>query len=301
MNPEILHKYDEYLVRERLFKTDSLYEYRRALRYLGEELDIMEAKKYSEVRDAIIRFSDRYKLSQNTTVKCSRAIVSFYKWAQLFEYLNHNPYPWSSFKKVVYRRPDFVSQEDFDALIDDPLLNTPELTIIWFLWDTGVRVGEMVKLTQDDIDFKEGVIHVSFEVSKGEYSDRYVPFGAELRGLLTDQIEWIKRKTTLNCLFVNHDWRPADERDVQETLAKIGRRKTPRRRAMRLTPHMFRHGFGVRKLEAGYPEIVVMRQLGHASLEMTAHYVNMSKSSAKRFSERYKYSQSSESFAAQGI
>lgn len=285
--PDYIKSYLTYLTQVRCMKERSLQDYIAALKSFTAQIDPFKAECREDVRRAILANKQKFGWSDSTASKHSKCIKNFYDWAASSRLIPFNPYPMNEFKRGRPKRPEFVTPEVFELLINDPFLNHQEQTILWLLWDTGIRIGELVKMNQADIDFKEKVIHVSEEISKGGYSDRYIPFGPECEEALKKQIDWIKAKVFEPCLFINKDWFRVDERDLSAWISAIGIKHTPHREPFRLTAHMFRHGYGVRRLEEGYPEVIVMRHLGHNSAEMLAHYTNMSKKQSRGFFEKY--------------
>jgi site-specific recombinase XerD len=284
---EIYEKYFTYLREIRLMRPRSLQDYEVALKRLGEEIDPLAARCRGDVRDAILRIKKRLGWSDSTASKNSKCIKKFYDWAASEQLIPYNPYPMNEFKRPRPARPEFITQENFSLLINDPFLTHQERAMMWLLWETGIRVGEFVNLKPDDFDFKEKVLHVSEEISKGGYSDRYIPFGQECEDEMKAQLAWVKTHVLKPCVFVNQHWLAITARDVSTWLTKIGLRHSPVRETCRLTAHMFRHSFAVRRLEEGVPEVIVMRWLGHNSAEMMAHYTNMSKKSSRGFFERH--------------
>jgi integrase len=74
---------------------------------------------------------------------------------------------------------------------------------------------------------------------------------------------------------------------LQKVVANIGMRQSPLRPILRLSPHQFRHSAGIRWIEAGIPEIIVQKWLGHNDLSMTARYVHVSADSSIKLFNQY--------------
>lgn len=278
-------RYLDYLKSERLMKPRSLNDYRTALNFLSKEIDPLEAKTYPDVNEVIKRIRARRNWSPATTSKNAKCVKNFYAWLTREGIIPHNPFPFHEFKRPRPAEPAYITQDQFDRIMVDPFLTHQELTILLVLWDTAVRVSELCAIDQDEICFKEGYLHVPREKSKGEYSDRYIPFRPETAEALKAQIKIAREYGHEECLFITKWWTRLDPRDVSESLTKIGLRRSPVREAMRLTPHMFRHSFGIRMMASPFnvPETVVQKWLGHASLSMTSHYLHLGKDESLSF------------------
>ena len=210
-------------------------------------------------------------------------------WAQSEEIIEVNPFPFHEFKKPPLPPPDFITPEQFMLIVNTPGLTLRELTALWLLWETGIRADECAQLDQGEIQFHEdgGTVFIPQHKSKGGYSIRYVPFGEITATLLKMQIEYVKQYTQDPCILLNERHKRLDAKKLWDLLRRIGLKTSPIRGTVRLSPHMLRHSFGIRKLEEGVPELIVSKWLGHANLAMTAHYTNMTRESSVRLHKRY--------------
>lgn len=281
MQETILEKYLSYLKEERQMKPRSLKDYETAVKILSQEIDPLKAEKFHEVNEAIKRLKTQRMWSGRTVAKYAICIKNFYAWLTREEIIKHNPFPFHEFKRQRPKEPKFLIQSQFDKLISDPFLNTQERAILSLLWDTGIRRAELCGLNRSDVDLKESILHVRQEISKGEYSFRYIPFTEKTRDILEWQVVCVERLAREPSLFINKVWKRIDERDVSEMISRIGMKETPYKSPMKLTCHQFRHGFGIRQLERGVPETVVSKWLGHTGLSMTQHYIHLTKESSK--------------------
>ena len=165
--------------------------------------------------------------------------------------------------------------------------------------NTGLRPGELYALTEDDIDWKNNVIHVkrtllyqklegdeckTFHLGppKTETSIRTVPINSYCRKALEKQIIQHKIVMAKTCrknlefpdfLFTTKLGTPlnaqlycdAIERIVQE----VNLMRDPLDLMETFSGHCFRHTFATRCFEAGIVPKTVQAYLGHASLQMT--------------------------------
>lgn len=210
-----------------------------------------------------------------------RSLYLLFKWLQREGYRQDNPFPFSEWRKARPTTPKFLTQKQFDDLVDDPFLSHQELTLLHLLWDTGARIGEIEQLTQKNVDLEKGIVNIPYEISKGSYSCRNVPISAKLVELLKAQAGFLRRRGVWEYWFVNTSNEAMTRSGMQKVIYSIGLRQSPLRPAMRISPHQFRHSFGIRMLEQGVPQVIVQKWLGHQSMTMTAHYVNMCPDSSR--------------------
>lgn len=149
---------------------------------------------------------------------------------------------------------------------------------------TGMRNGEMRGLKYKDIDKKKRVIHVQrtlkYEAGHGFFEDtpktrtsrRDIPLtDATLQLLEAQRKYWAFKVEKMDrYLFCNEKGEPLSRECVQRELERIIKRvRAAGNEFERITPHVFRHTFATRAIEAGMPPQVLKTILGHSSLAMT--------------------------------
>lgn len=149
---------------------------------------------------------------------------------------------------------------------DLALQNDRNRAIILFLLDTGVRVGELVTILKDKVDYKACCVKV---IGKGN-KERVVYFSPT-----TSRAIWKYAMThESRYLFATLQNRQLDRANV----AKIIARMCQRANVPAYSPHDFRHTFAVNYLR-NYPNIYALQQmLGHSSLDMVKRYLVLSES-----------------------
>ncbi len=145
---------------------------------------------------------------------------------------------------------------------------------------TGLRNGEIRGLKYSDIDLKKNVLHVRrtlkyldgrgyFEdVPKTRSSLRDIPLTADMLGLLGAQN--INEHDLNEYIFKSRNGKPLGRDSVQDEIDRIILRINENGYSFeRITPHVFRHTFATRAIEAGMSPQVLKSILGHSSLAMT--------------------------------
>lgn len=149
---------------------------------------------------------------------------------------------------------------------------------------TGMRNGEMRGLKYTDIDKKKNVIHVQRtlkyiegqgyieDAPKTRTSKRDIPLTVDILQLLDDQRKYwgFKVERIDRYLFCNENGDPLSRERVQREIERIIKQiRAAGHDFPRITPHVFRHTFATRAIEAGMRPQVLKTILGHSSLAMT--------------------------------
>lgn len=133
---------------------------------------------------------------------------------------------------------------------------------------TGLRIGEVLALTKDSVDFGRGLLFVSNPKWKNDPRRTLgVPVSVEVREILLR----LDRESPSRDLFVHHRTgrRPTrgpfynQLRSACESVGIFG-----------IHPHSLRHTFGTRLGEADVNVKKIQRLMGHADIKMTLRYVH---------------------------
>lgn len=149
---------------------------------------------------------------------------------------------------------------------------------------TGMRNGEMRGLKYTDIDKKAKVLHIQRtlkliegvgymeDTPKTISSNRSIPLTEDTMRLLEAQRKYwgFKVEKMNRYLFCNEDGDPLSRERVQGEIDRVIKRiRAAGNEFDRITPHVFRHTFATRAIEAGMQPQVLKTILGHSSLAMT--------------------------------
>ena len=143
-----------------------------------------------------------------------------------------------------------------------------QLLIISLLYDTGIRVRELIRLRPADFDKHHSSIII--RNSKGNKT-RVVYYGEELRNILVRYCNargGVPPHTLLES-YVDPD-KPLSIRGVQHIVRQIVKRSGLKKR---IHPHTFRHTFAVHYLNANGSLPRLQRLLGHKQITTTLHYL----------------------------
>ena len=157
--------------------------------------------------------------------------------------------------------------------------NSRDLALIDLLASTGMRVGELVKLNRDDIDFlnRECVV-----TGKGD-KQRKVYFDARTKIHLRKYLS--ERTDNNDALFVSL---LSPSQRLQISGVEIRLRKLGRELNMpKVHPHKFRRTLATMAIDKGMPIEQVQHLLGHQSLDTTLQYAMVNQNNVKLSHRKY--------------
>ena len=153
------------------------------------------------------------------------------------------------------------------------------MAIIDLLYSTGIRVGELVNLNKEDIDFENRECIV---IGKGN-KERTVYFDAKTKLHLMNYLKI--RKDNNTALFVSLD-KPYDRLNisgVEVRLRKLGRSLG----LEKIHPHKFRRSMATRAIDKGMPIEQVQQLLGHNQIDTTMCYAKVMDENVKYAHRKY--------------
>jgi integrase/recombinase XerD len=146
--------------------------------------------------------------------------------------------------------------------------NVKHKSILTLLYGSGLRVGEVVRLKWQDLDFVEKTVFIH---NGKNYKDRYTILSDKSIALL--QIYNPKPKPT-DWVFESPDGGHYSERSVQQFFSEaMAKAKIDRQ----VNTHSLRHAFATQLLKANTDLDFVRKVMGHASIKTTQIYLHVLK------------------------
>ena len=231
-----------------------------------------------EIREYLSDYQKRNNCSNVTIDNIRRNISSFFSWLEEEDYILKSPMRRIHKIRTKTVVKNVISDEEIEKLRDN-CGEKRDLAIIDLLYSTGIRVGELVNLNIDDIDFegRECVVY-----GKGD-KERRVYFDAKAKIHLKEYIE--SRTDRNKALFVTLD-APYDRlkiSGVEIRLRKLGKRL----HLTRIHPHKFRRSMATRAIDKGMPIEQVQKILGHSQIDTTMQYAMVNQSNVKTAHQKY--------------
>ena len=146
-------------------------------------------------------------------------------------------------------------------------------TLILLMFRHGLRVGEIITLRWEQVDFQQGFLHVK-RIKNGLASTH------PLRGVEIRALRKLKRVYNNSVyVFVSERQAPLTKRTVQHIVTRAGRLADL---DFTIHPHMLRHSTGFYLANKGHDTRAIQSYLGHANIKNTVIYTALSH---QRFNE----------------
>lgn len=122
-----------------------------------------------DIRGYLAGYQEKKKSSKVTIDNIRRILSSFFSWLEDEDYILKSPVRRIHKVKTGTNIKETYSDEALE-LMRDNCTELRDLAMIDMLASTGMRVGEMVLLNRNDIDFKKGnVLFLVREIKKGSF------------------------------------------------------------------------------------------------------------------------------------
>ncbi|RRV08224.1 site-specific tyrosine recombinase XerD [Pseudomonas sp. v388] len=184
--------------------------------------------------------------------------------------------------------PKSLSEEDVEALLAAPDLSEPigerDRAMLEVLYACGLRVTELISLTLEQVNLRQGVLRVMGKGSK----ERLVPMGEEaivwveryLRGARDELLGGRPSDVLFPSLRGEQMTRQTFWHRIKHQAAVAGIGKA-------LSPHTLRHAFATHLLNHGADLRVVQMLLGHSDLSTTQIYTHVARARLQEMHARH--------------
>lgn len=252
----------------------------KTLTYYENTIEAMMAdigKAYQQIttedlRQYLTRYQTQRKSSKVTIDNIRRILSSFFSWLEDEDYIIKSPVRRIHKVKTPKTIKEIYTDEDLEILRDGCETNR-DLAIIDLLASSGMRIGEMVGLNRDDINFAERECIV---FGKGD-KERLVYFDARTKLHLQNYLD--SRKDCNPALFVTlrEPFQRLQIGGVETRLREMGARL----QLSRVHPHKFRRTMATTAIDKGMPIEQVQQLLGHQKIDTTMHYAMVKQQNVK--------------------
>jgi integrase/recombinase XerD len=236
-------------------------------------------------RDDILRYQG-VRLRENRKARSEARLLSslrrFYRYLCREEIRESDPTTQIESPRLGRPLPEGLTEQEVEKLLEQPdieqNLGLRDRTMLEVLYATGLRVSELVTLTIEQLNMRQGLIRC---VGKGN-KERLVPLGEVA-------LDWLQQYLleARPLLLLGH---------VSEDLFPTRRGKSMTRQAFwylikryaqqaeiekHLSPHTLRHAFATHLLNHGADLRVVQLLLGHSDLSTTQIYTHVARERLK--------------------
>lgn len=258
----------------------------KSLQYYKNTIEKMLAsmqKKLQEIetddiRNYLTEYQSEHGSSKVTIDNMRRILSSLFSWLEDEDYILKSPV-----RRIHKVKSAAVIKETYTdetlELLRDNCTELRDLAMIDMLASTGMRVGEMVLLNRNDIDFNERECIVFGKGSK----ERVVYFDARTKIHLQNYLE--SRTDSNPALFVS--LKSPHERlkigGVEVRLREFGKQLG----LQKVHPHKFRRTLATMAIDKGMPIEQLQQLLGHRKIDTTLQYAMVKQSNVKIAHRKY--------------
>ena len=187
--------------------------------------------------------------------------------------------------RLWQKLPEFLSLEEVEKILRMPNPRKREglrdRAILELLYATGMRVSEISRLRQEDVNLESAFLKCR---GKGE-KERIVPMGQVAVQALESYLRRVRTGLPKSeFVFANARGGSLTRQRLWQIIRKYAREARIRKRT---SPHTFRHSFATHLLERGADLRIVQELLGHSNISTTQIYTHVSRDHLKSVHARF--------------
>ncbi|MBB1646430.1 tyrosine-type recombinase/integrase [Sphingobacterium sp. UME9] len=254
--------------------------------FLGREGLTVPDIVYRDLRHYFAQMVESGKNASSVNRSMS-SMRTYFKFLQREECIAKNPMTLIKALKTAKKLPVVVEKEKLVRLLDqmgqeqDGFESCRDYMVMELLFGTGIRLAELLKIKEQDIDFFNKNILILGKRNK----ERLVP----INNLLLKELKnYLQQKATQfvdtnnSLLIVTKEGKPAYAKLIYDI---VHRQLTLISTQGKRSPHILRHTFATALLDNGADLNAIKELLGHAGLAATQVYTH---NSAERLKSIYK-------------
>ncbi len=257
----------------------SLTYYRTTIETMNEKVEKnVREMETNDLRTYLMEYQQEKNSSKVTVDNIRRILSSFFSWLEDEDYILKSPARRIHKVKAAMTIKETYTDEALEKMRDN--CNEPrDLALLDMLASTGMRVGELVLLNKEDIDFEERECVVFGKGSK----ERMVYFDARTKIHLQNYLQ--ERSDNNPALFVS--LRAPHQRlkigGIERRLRELGKKLD----IERVYPHKFRRTLATIAIDKGMPIEQLQQLLGHKRIDTTLQYAMVKQSNVKLAHRKY--------------
>ena len=244
--------------------------------------DTPQTATYSMVRSWIVQLAEK----QMDPISINRKIASlrsFFKFLMRRELISKDPMTKIKVLKTKKKLPHFVKEPEMVTVLDQQQFEDThegwrERMVLELLYDTGIRLSELVNLKENQINLQERTIKVLGKRNK----ERVIPFSDSLVSIINGYRKARNKQVAARdhgCFVVSDTGGKCYAMLIYRIVKKhLGKFTSVEKRS----PHVLRHSYATHLLNKGAEINAVKDLLGHSSLAATQVYTHNSTERLKK-------------------
>lgn len=269
----------KYLENERGYSINTIINYQEDIEefklFLIENNLKFNHLTYQEIKGYLMKLHN-LKYKRSTISRHLSSLRSLYKYLSKEGVIKDNPFLLISLPKKDKKLPSFLYYNELEDLFNIPDMSLPlgqrDRLILELLYATGIRVGELVMIKRDDIDYYNRIIKVTGKGNKM----RNVIYGDYCKDILdiylNDGYLKLTKGQKSEFLILNNRGKPITTRAIRYIINHIIDASSLKKH---ISPHTLRHTFATHMLESGADLLTIQELLGHESLSTVQVYTHV--------------------------
>ena len=276
-----IEQFIRYLQVEQRFSPHTVTAYKNELDQVSQYIVAFQTEllnvTHQHVRTWIVSLMDDGIEARTINRKIS-SLRSFYKFLQREDLIGNSPMIYVRAPKIPKRLPIVITEQKMDILLDaqdvfsNDFQGIRDRLIIELLYGTGMRLSELVNLSDHDINRYEQQIKVLGKRNK----ERIIPISKPLAKLVGDyQLQKLNQNfdNKSSALIVTNQGNKVYAKFIYRTVNLVLSFISTHDKK---SPHILRHSFATSLLNRGADLNAIKELLGHSSLAATQVYTHNS-------------------------
>ena len=282
----LFHKFEQYLMTEKMVAVNTLQAYQRDIIQCINFLESRGRQSFDEVaaqdiKDFLHHLRLTLKISARTASRKLSSLKSFSKFMQT----HHDKHDFTynvSFPKLEKTLPKFLTEDQVLHLFsvaqsDISHAGQRNNVMISLMYVCGVRVSELVELTSSNINFSDGLLHVTGKGGK----QRIVPLPKSMIEMLQVYLFNIQPHLFKNMVITSDILFPILYADKVKPMTRQGfwgilkQVVTKAGLPESISPHVLRHSIATHLLKKGANLRLLQMALGHEQLQTVQVYTHV--------------------------
>lgn len=234
---------------------------------------------------AVASFYEYHNQMGNSSVKLTKTTThSHRRFKPLLHHINKMKPVQSRLIKVKQPKvlPKVLNEQQVQALLN-ACKSLQERLIVGMLYETGMRIGQLLNLFHTDIKSWDNEIHIvtnnkdRIDASNKTKSPYVIHVSQNLIHLYNCYLTNECAETDLQHVFITNN-EPMKYTHISSLFRRLSKSI-----ATKVTPHMLRHTHATELIRAGWDYSYVQKRLGHSSVQTTiANYLHLTNNDMKK-------------------
>lgn len=245
-----------------------------------------------------ITYYKNFGYKVGTLIKKEEALIQFFKFWERKISLSLDPFNIPLTDKE-WVKPRICSEENYHKLLEVyPLegklgmgsntFNVRNRIIIAFLWNTGIRISELINLNVSDLNLEQRLVTIKTLKSKGVVPFRVIPYDTFDDEVIKALPIWLEAREKIikekpleepDTLFFGYKTtRPLGKRFAVNALGEIFA-KTSKKAGLSVdeyvNAHSLRHHYGRSLAKLEFRDSVISQSMGHANINSSRAYTQL--------------------------